>query len=280
MEQWQDQGIVLSARAHGENGAVVALLTEHNGRHAGYVHGAQSSKKRAMVEPGCTVSVAWSSRVSDALGTYQMEPDTGLPHGVMDDPLKLGALLSACALCDAALPEREGHPGLFYGLRALIDTLESDVWAASYVMWELALLKELGFGLDLTKCAMNGDPLMLTHVSPKSGRAVSAAQAAPYKEKLLKLPNFLRPSPHPILGVASDHPLPGGEGGAPAKRSEDGEGEGFDEDVFTGLKLTGYFLEHWVFAHHTKGVPEARVRFQDRYGKSLNDLIPGVVGIG
>lgn len=242
MEQWQDQGIVLSARAHGENGAVVALLTEHNGRHAGYVHGAQSSKKRAMVEPGCTVSVAWSSRVSDALGTFQMEPDTGLPHGVMDDPLKLGALLSACALCDAALPEREGHPGLFYGLRALIDTLESDVWAASYVMWELALLKELGFGLDLTKCAMNGDLATLTHVSPKSGRAVSAAQAAPYKERLLPLPEFLKPS-----GGGAD-----------------------DADVYTGLKLTGYFLEHWVFAHHTKGVPEARIRFGERFGKSLD----------
>lgn len=232
---------MLSARAHGENGAVVALLTERNGRHAGYVHGAQSSKKRAMVEPGSRVSVTWSSRVSDALGTYHMEPDAGLPPGVMQDPLKLGALLSACALCDAALPEREGHAGLFYGLEALIATLESEVWAASYVMWELALLKELGFGLDLTRCAMHGDPLTLSHVSPKSGRAVSAAAAAPYKERLLPLPDFLKPS-----------------------------GGGADEaDVYTGLTLTGYFLEHWVFAHHTKGVPEARIRFHERFGKAL-----------
>ena len=248
MEQWQDQGIVLSARAHGENGAIVALLTEHNGRHAGYVHGAQSSKKRGMVEPGNTVSVTWSSRVSDALGTYQMEPDAGIPHGVMDDPLKLGALLSACALCDAALPEREGHPGLFYGLQALIASMDTEVWGAAYIMWELALLKELGFGLDLTKCAMQGDAMTLSHVSPKSGRAVSAAAAAPYKEKLLPLPEFLKPS----------------GGGADA------------EDVYTGLKLTGYFLEHWVFAHHTKGVPEARIRFQERFGKALPNACAAV----
>lgn len=241
MEQWRDQGIVLSARPHGENGAVVALLTEANGRHAGYVHGAQSSKKRSMVEPGSSVSVAWSSRVSDALGTYQLEADRGLPPGVMQDPLKLSALLSACALCDAALPEREGHSGLYYGLQAMIAALESEVWAATYVMWELALLKELGFGLDLTKCAMNGDASTLAFVSPKSGRAVSTAQAMPYKERLLPMPKFLKPS-----GGGAD-----------------------DADVYTGLKLTGYFLEHWVFAHHTKGVPEARIRFAERFGKAL-----------
>ncbi len=241
MEQWRDQGIVLSARSHGENGAIVALLTEQNGRHAGYVHGAQSSKKRSMVEPGSVVSVAWSSRVTDQLGTYQMEPEAGLPHGVMQDPLKLGALLSACSLCDAALPEREGHPGLFYGLQAMIASLDTEVWGATYIMWELALLKELGFGLDLTKCAMQGDAATLAFVSPKSGRAVSLAQAMPYKERLLPMPEFLKPS-----GGGAD-----------------------DGDVYTGLKLTGYFLEHWVFAHHTKGVPEARIRFQERFGKAL-----------
>lgn len=262
MEQWRDQGIVLSARSHGENGAIVALLTEQNGRHAGYVHGAQSSKKRGMIDPGNLVSVEWSSRVSDALGTYQMEPDAGLPHGVMDDPLKLGALLSACALCDAALPEREGHPGLFYGLQAMIASLDTDIWGATYVMWELALLKELGFGLELNKCAMQGDAATLAYVSPKSGRAVSMAAAMPYKERLLPLPDFLRPPhesrpPHP-------NPLPHGE--REAAQSAAGEGE----DVYTGLKLTGYFLEHWVFAHHTKGVPEARIRFQERFGKALS----------
>ncbi|MEM6780869.1 MAG: DNA repair protein RecO [Pseudomonadota bacterium] len=237
MESWRDQGLVLSARPHGEGGAVVALLTEGNGRHAGYVHGAQSSKKRALIEPGTLVDVEWSARTSDNLGSYKLEEKRGLSPLVMNDPLKLGALLSACALCDAALPEREGHAGLFYGIEALIETLGSDVWGAAYIMWEIALLKELGFGLELTKCAGGGDPQTLAYVSPKSGRAVSYAEGEPYKEKLLELPAFLKPN------------------GGPAD----------DEAVFTGIKMTGHFLEHWVFAHHTKGVPEPRLRFQHRF---------------
>lgn len=240
MESFTDHGIVLSARPHGEGGAIVALLTESNGRHAGYVHGGQSTKKRAMLEPGAQVKVEWRARIADSLGTYVMESDRGLPTGVLEDSLKLSALMSACALCDAALPEREGHAGLYHGLRALMTALTEDHWAPVYVMWEIALLKELGFGLDLTRCAGGGDARTLTHVSPKSGRAVSAAVAEPYKERLLSLPQFLRPG---------------------------GGGEG--EDILTGLRLTAHFLEHWVFAHHTKGVPEARIRFQERAEKTL-----------
>ena len=164
----------------------------------------------------------------------------------MDDPLKLAALQSACALCDAGLPEREGHPGLFYGLMALIDVLESDVWAQAYVMWEVAFLKELGFSLDLTKCAGGGDADDLAYVSPKTGRAVSRSAGAIYKERLLTLPGFLRPSP----------PL------TPPYAGRSGTSE--SEDILSGLKMTGYFLEHWAFAHHTQGMPEARLRFYKR----------------
>lgn len=241
MESFTDHGIVLSARAHGEGGAIVALLTQENGRHAGYVHGAHSSRKRGMLEPGSAVKVEWRARVSDSLGTYTMEADRGLPPGVLEDPLKLSALMSACALCDSALPEREGHAGLYYGLQALMTALGEEHWEPVYVMWEIALLKELGFGLDLTRCAGGGDPRDLTHVSPKSGRAISAGMAEPYLARLLPLPQFLRP-----------------------------EGGGGDRaDMVTGLRLTAHFLEHWVFAHHTKGVPEARIRFQERAEKSL-----------
>lgn len=244
MEMWSDQGIVLSARPHGEGGAVVVLLTENNGRHAGYVHGGMSSKKRSMLEPGSQVKAEWSSRVSDALGSYTLEAERGLSPDILQDSLKLAALLSACSLCDAALPEREGHAGLFHGLAALMDTIQQDHWGASYIMWEIQLLRELGFRLELDKCAGDGDVTTLTYVSPKTGRAVSEAQAAPYKEKLLELPHFLRPMD-----------IRGEEAGEPA-------------DILTGLKMTGYFLEHWVFNHHTKGVPEERMRLQERYGQS------------
>ncbi|MCC6598929.1 MAG: DNA repair protein RecO [Alphaproteobacteria bacterium] len=237
MEKWQDQGIVLEVRSHGENGAIVSLLTATRGRYAGYVHGAHSTKMRGTLEVGNLVDVNWSSRLAESLGTFSLELSRNHAARLMHDALRLGGLQSACALCAAALPEREGHPGLFQGLLALFDVLDGDVWGAAYVLWEIALLKELGFSLDLTRCAGGGDAEDLAYVSPKTGRAVSRLAGAPYKEKLLNLPPFLRPQ-----GGAVD-----------------------DEAVLTGLLMTSYFLEHWVFIHHTQGIPEARSRFRLRF---------------
>lgn len=248
MEQWSDQGIVLSARAHGEGGAIVALLTENHGRHAGFVHGGMSSSKRAIIQAGTLVSAQWQSRVSENLGNYTLEGQRSISPDILQDSLKLAALLSACGLCDAALPEREGHAGLYHGLLALMEAFDAEHWGAVYIMWEISLLRELGFRLELNKCAGGGDVDTLCYVSPKSGRAVSKAQAAPYKEKLLVLPNFLRP-----------------------ENARDGEA-GSAEDIAIGLKMTAHFLEHWAFTHHTKGLPEARVMFEERYyRKTLNN---------
>lgn len=241
MEHWTDEGIILSARAHGENGAVVSVLTRDHGRYNGYVYGAKSSKMRGNLEAGTWVEIDWQSRVSDQLGHFTFEQGKNCAALIMDEPAKLAALLSACALCDAGLPEREGHAGLFHGMMALIDTLKTDVWAEAYICWELAFLKELGFGLNLTRCVANGDARTLTYVSPKSGCAVSLKEGYPYREKLLALPEFLKP---------------------------EGVGDNSD-DVVKGLKLTGYFLEHWVFAHHSAGVPSARTRLQSLIIKDL-----------
>ena len=241
MESWQDQGIVLNARKHGENGAIVSLLTLSQGRHAGYVRGAQSSKMRGTLEVGNLVDASWQSRTSDALGSFSLELSRNHAVHMMQDPLKLCALQSACALCDVALPEKEVHEGLFEGLLVLFETLQTEVWAAAYVMWEIAFLKEMGFSLDLTQCAGNGEGALL-YVSPKSGKAVSEEAGAPYKDKLLALPAFLRP----------------------------GGGDITDEDIFDGLKMIGYFLEHWVFVHHSHGVPEARLLFAERFAKTLD----------
>ncbi len=242
MELWEDQGIVLAARPHGENGAVVSLLTEERGRHAGYVRGAHSSKNRGTLEPGNLVDARWQSRIEGDLGTLNIELQKNGASRYMADPLRLAALQSACALCDTALPEREGHPGLFHGLLALTDALDTDIWGPVYVMWEIALLRELGFMLDLSKCAGGGDVNDLYYVSPKTGRAVSKAAGQIYKERLLRLPEFLKPNGGEDVGA---------------------------EDVLTGLKLTAYFLEHWVYAHHTNGMPEARLRFQSRFAKHV-----------
>ena len=243
MESFQDQGIVLSVRSHGENGAIVNVMTEQNGRCAGYVRGARSSKMRGTLEQGNIVDVNWQSRVAEGLGTYSLELSKSHAAVFMQDPLKLGALQSACALVDAALPEREVHAGLYHGLAALFGMLESEVWGAAYVMWEIAFLKELGFSLDLSKCAGGGDDNALAYVSPKTGRAVSYEAGAPYRDKLLVLPKFL------------------------TRRAGDTE----DKEILSGLKMTGYFLEHWVFNHHTKGVPDPRLLFEERFAKTIEN---------
>ncbi|PZQ45414.1 MAG: DNA repair protein RecO [Micavibrio aeruginosavorus] len=244
MEQWRDQGFVLSVRPHGEGGAIVAVLTENHGRHAGYVHGAQSSSKRGLLQPGTLLSIDWRSRVADQLGSMTLEQERGLPHGILDDALKLSALLAACALCDTALPEREGHPGLFHGFETMMNMMDQDIWGAAYIYWEIALLKELGYGLDFSKCAGGGDSKTLAYMSPRTGRAVSYAAAEPYKDKLLELPNFLKPNGGPLD----------------------------EEEIYKGIKMTGHFLDQWVFAHHTKGVPDPRLRFESRYAKYVADL--------
>ncbi len=241
MEQWQDQSVVLAARGHGENGAVVSLLTRSNGRQAGYVRGASSSKNRGTLEIGNIVDANWRARTSDSLGSLTLELSRSTAARVMQDALKLSALQAACGLCDQAVPEKEGHEGLYDGFLALLEILESDVWAAGYIMWEIALLRELGFSLDLSSCAGGGDDQTLAYVSPKTGRAVSYNAGEPYKDKLLPLPGFLKPN------------------GGPAD----------PEDIITGLQLTQFFLNHWVFAHHNRGLPEARIRLALRFAESF-----------
>ena len=262
MESFQDQGIVLSIRPHGENGAIVNLMTQGQGRACGYVRGARSSKMRGTLEPGNIVDANWQSRVADGLGTYTLELSKSHAASFMQDPLRLGALQSACALVDAALPEREAHAGLYHGLCALFDVLEQDIWGAAYVMWEIAFLKELGFSLDLSKCAGGGDDNALAYVSPKTGRAVSYEAGAPYRDKLLALPGFLKPRRSNTEGVVR-HLLESEQTSSLLRGSSEAG------DVYTGLQMTGYFLEHWVFNHHTKGVPDPRLLFEERFAKTV-----------
>ena len=221
------------------------MLSRAHGRYAGYVHGARSSRLRGLLEPGSRVQVDWRARLADQLGTFAVEPDgAGASSGLLHDPLRLCALMSACALCEATLPDREGHGGLFEGLETLFEHLCGPHWGAAYVFWEIALLRELGFGLDLGRCAMGGDSRTLAWVSPKSGRAVSRESAEPYAARLLPLPAFLKP------------------GGGPDSPAE----------VLKGIDLTGHFLESWAFAHHTVGIPDPRRRLRAALLESLQVL--------
>lgn len=235
MLEWQDSGIILSVRGHGETGGVVSILTKTHGRAMGYVYGATSSKMRGVLEPGNIVSVDWKAKSNDQLGSFALELEKSASADVMDDPAKLTALQSACTLADKTLPEREKHEGLFEGTKALMASFATDIWAATYIYWEIGLLRELGFGLDLTKCAATGDVENLIYVSPKSGCAVSGAAGEIYKEKLLAMPSFLR-------------------------------GGGFAEnDILDGLKLTGHFLRHRVFSLSNSNLPEPRLRLEDKF---------------
>lgn len=241
MQDWSDGAIVLSARPYAETAALAVLLTRERGRHAGMVAGGQGRAMRAVLEPGNRVAARWRSRLADQLGSYTLELEKATAAGLLDDPLRLAALSSACALMDAGLAEREPHPALFDATLALFTALQTEVWAEIYVRWEIGLLEELGFGLDLSRCAATGITAndQLGYVSPRTGRAVSLSAAEPFKDKLLPLPRFL-------VGI--------GEGGA--------------EEVAQGLALTGHFLDRHVFAQRHAEVPPARLRLVDRYTRA------------
>ncbi len=237
--EWSDEGIVLAARRHGEGALVVSLLTLAHGRHAGLVHGGGSARARGVYQPGNRVSAHWRARLEEHLGSYRCELVVGEAARLMDDPARLGALTSACALIEAGLAERAPHPALYRGTLALIDALAGPDWGRAYVRWELALLAELGFGLDLGSCAATGVTEGLAYVSPKTGRAVSLAAGAPWRDRLLALPGFLiEPA-----GAA---------------------GNGGEAEVLAGLRLTGHFLERHVFSESQRGMPAARTRLEER----------------
>lgn len=234
--EWIDEGIVLSARGHGETSAITCLLTRDHGVHAGLVRGGRGKAKRGLVEPGNRLKATWRARLPEHLGSFAVEMVRAHAAAFLDDPRRLAALSAACAVSEASLPERQPHPQVFDALSVLLESLEGESWPTVYVKWELGLLKELGFGLDLSRCAATGDNDQLAYVSPKSGRAVSLSAGEPYKKSLLALPGFLLVS--------------GAEGDA--------------EEVSDGLKLTGFFLERHVFGAHNRGIPPARQRLAER----------------
>ena len=233
--EWSDHAIVLTSRPHGETGLVASLLTRSHGRHAGFVPGGVSRRARPVWQPGNLVEVAWWARLAEQLGNFTAELREPHAARVLDDAAELAGLAAACAIVEAALPEREPHPAMFEGFRAFLGALGHPGWPAIYVRLELGLLQELGFGLDLEKCAVSGATDDLTFVSPRSGRAVSRAAAEPYRGKLLVLPTFLSTG-----GLPSD-----------------------DVELRLGFDLTGYFLERHVFWPHNKPLPPARARFME-----------------
>ena len=239
--EWRDQGILLSARRHGETSAIIEVFTPEQGRHAGVVRGGTSRKIAPSLQPGAQLDVAWRARLEDHIGAFTVEPLRSRAAVAMQDRLALAGLNAVTALLSFCLPEREPHPALYQRTEALLDMLgQGDVWPLAYLKWELRLLEEMGYALDLESCAVTGVSEELIYVSPKSGRAVSAKGAGEWADRLLPLPTVLR------------------------------GGTGSDAGIAQGLVTTGHFLTaHLARDLGGKPLPEARARFIDAFSRRL-----------
>ncbi len=235
----RDDGIFLSLRRFGEQSAIASVLTPGHGLVRGLVRGATSKTRRGILQPGNLVTIDWKARLAEQLGAMTLDMQRPLAAHLVNDTLALAGLNAATALMETYLVEHEPHRAMHARLMAMLEgALQGgDAWIRHYVQLELMLLAEAGFGLDLGECAMTGTTTALTHVSPKSGRAVCAAVAAPYAGRLLVLPNF--------LGLGQSQP-----GQAYPTRPE----------IIDGLRLTGYFLEAWLAEASGRKLPAARAR--------------------
>jgi DNA repair protein RecO (recombination protein O) len=238
--EWTDDGVVLGARTFGETGAIAELFTREHGRAGAMVHGGISRRIKPTLQSGNLVRATWKARTGDQLGFFSpIEPVEPYAAHLMEKPEAMAAIASAVALIRLGAIERQPFPKLFEAMLLLLDaTSQSDIWPAVYARFELGLLAELGYGLDLSVCALTGATDDLAYVSPRSGRAASREAGEPFADKLLVLPAFLTDPAAPV---------------------ESG-------DVANALALAGFFLERRLFDPQGTGMPEARVRLIHRLG--------------
>lgn len=229
---WQDSGTILSTRPQGESSAIVEVFTATHGRHLGVVRGGASRKMAAVLMPGSHVALSWRARLEDHLGSFTVEP-LASRAGALSDRLALMGLNSVCALLSFVLAERAPHPRLYAATEPLFTVIgqAAEGWVVDYLIWEMALLEDLGFGLDLSRCAVTGSRDDLAFVSPRSGRAVSRQGAGDWAPKLLPLPLCLL-----------------------------GQGPATWAEIAQGLRLTGHFLTRFAEDHSRRALPEARNR--------------------
>jgi len=232
--EWRDEGIILGARRHGETSVILEVMTRAHGRHLGLVRGGRSRKQQPLLQSGNRVELIWRARLDEHLGMFQVEPVTLNAARLMDSAVAIFGLQTVAAHL-RLLPERDPHSGLFETLAIVLDHLEQpEIAAALIVRFELLILEELGFGLDLTECAVTGQRTELTYVSPKSGRAVSAEAGAPWQDKLFPLPSFLRSDAREEADLAA---------------------------LEAAFRLTSHFFARHVYEPRGINVPESRAAF-------------------
>ena len=232
--EWRGEGTVIARRPHGEHAALVDILSPDAGRVSGMVPGGAGRSKAAMLQLGNRVSALWRARLEDQLGTFTLEPGAARP-GLLANAAALDGMNATAALLRFALPERDPHPQIARASEALWDAMDRGAdWAGDYVRWELLLLEDLGFGLDLQSCAVTGARQGLAYVSPNTGRAVTAEAAGEFAPRLLRLPAML--------------------GGPPS-----------NDELTNALTLTGHFLHKWLAQEHVgRPLPAARERLAAR----------------
>ncbi len=238
--EWDAPAIILAAAPYGEADLLVAAMTEAHGLHRGLARGGASRRQASLWQPGNLAQLRWVARLSEQLGSFTGELVHAGAALAMEDRLALAILTAACAVAEGALPDREALPAVFGGLLGVVAGLaEPRASLPALVRWELGLLAGLGYGLDLSCCAVSGTTHGLAWVSPRTGRAVSDAAAGEWRSRLLPLPRFLLPEANePPDAVA----------------------------VRDGLRLTGHFLERDAFGHSHRPLPLARQRLLDLVG--------------
>ncbi|MEM7493560.1 MAG: DNA repair protein RecO [Pseudomonadota bacterium] len=233
--QWRDDALILGRRRFGESGLILDVLTATKGRRSGLVYGGAGRKKRSHFETGNSLSLQWSGRLEEQLGRFDMaEVTVTRAARLLDDPAALAAINAVTDLLRHGLDEGDEIGSLLYEPSTLLlDNLsETEVWPSLYCRWELGLLSALGFGLDLDRCALSGANDGLTHVSPKTGRAVRGSEAEDYVDRLFALPDFLIDPSAPLSA----------------------------DDIKNALTLTGHFIETRLFSGMNKTMPPTRGR--------------------
>lgn len=240
--EWRDEGILLLVRPHGENAAIIECLTAEHGRHAGVVRGGAGRRMGPILQPGAQLDVRWRARLEEHIGSFQPELLRSRAGIAMSGRLSLAGMNAVLHLLAFCLAEREPYRDLYLRSERLLDLLgQDDIWPFAYLQWELELLDDLGFGLDLTRCAVTGQQEDLVYVSPKSGRAVSRAGAGDWADRLLPLP--------PVLL---------------------GQGDATDAEIADALRVTGYFLEaKLAVSLGNKPLPDARARLLEQLSRPL-----------
>ena len=233
--EWRDEGLIIGVRRHGEGSAIVEAMTRAHGRHLGLVRGGRSARLRATLQAGNTVGLVWRARLDEHLGAYAVEPFALRAGRLMGSALALAGVNYLARLL-RVLPERDPHEGVYEAASLIADALDEAMLAPLIARFEARILAECGFRLDLSRCALTGAMDRLAYVSPKSGRAVSAEAGAPWRERLLPLPPFLR----------DDAPLDA--------RPSAGE-------VADAFRLTGFFLARDLFALKGEPLPDSRAAF-------------------